>query len=248
MVLGLGGELLLPLTCFQTSCALQSRKSIISDYTLVMFNTCAGRLEADPEWAKAVTAHNQSDIYAWFQSAVLHVWLCLGRMYSPPVEGRELMSQEMSEHLFNEVERRFIAMGVTNPFVYNREYKVIGLGAPFVTLSRMLGRNWPTYSTAPVLRTTRPIKPRTTYCLPRYAFCVRYVLLLIPLLARQSGATCSIRSLRNSPLMDRATSLWRMQRCVFCSCEIATQAPDKRIPKSIKKCCCNTAIPRHSRW
>jgi len=102
---------------------MESRKSTISDNTLVMFNTCAARLDVDPEWAKAVTAHNQSEMYAWFQSAVLHVWLCLGRMYSPAVEGREVMSQEMSEHLFNEVERRFIAMGLTNPFAYNREYK-----------------------------------------------------------------------------------------------------------------------------
>jgi hypothetical protein len=45
----------------------------------------------------------QSEMYAWFQTTVLHVWLCLGRMYAPPVEHREIMTQEMSDHLFSKV-------------------------------------------------------------------------------------------------------------------------------------------------
>jgi hypothetical protein len=104
----------------------QNRKSTISDNALDMFTICAGRLEADPEWARAVTEYNKNAMYSWFQSTVLHVWLCLGRMYSPAVDGREIMSQEMSEHLFAEVERRLVRdLGITNPIAFTREYKVM---------------------------------------------------------------------------------------------------------------------------
>ncbi len=121
----------------------------MSDYTRHMFVQCASRLDEDPQFRAAVTAYNKSELYAWFQSALVHVWLCLGRMYSPPIEARELMSQEMSEHFFAEVERKLVHFGtrlwlrvrvcdiscpsltrtapsisgVTNPLAFNREYK-----------------------------------------------------------------------------------------------------------------------------
>jgi hypothetical protein len=96
---------------------------VISDYTLDMFVLCANRLAVDPEFRSVVTTYNKSEMYSWFQSSVLHVWLCLGRMYAPPVPSREIMSQEMSDHFFGEVERKLVFYGVTNPLAFNREYK-----------------------------------------------------------------------------------------------------------------------------
>lgn len=96
---------------------------MISDDTLRMFQACASRLEADPALRAVVSEYNRSEMYAWFQSAVVHVWLCLGRMYAPAVEARELMSQEMSDHFFAEVERQLVRFGVTNPLAFNREFK-----------------------------------------------------------------------------------------------------------------------------
>lgn len=88
-----------------------------------MFNSCSNRLSIDTDFANAVAQYNKNPMYAWFQAAVLHVWLCLGRMYAPPVESREIMSQEMSEHFFGEVERKMVEHGVTNPLAFTREYK-----------------------------------------------------------------------------------------------------------------------------
>lgn len=88
-----------------------------------MFVECARRLEVDNDLGALVSEYNKSEMYRWFQGAVLHVWLCLGRMYSPPIETREAMSQEMSDHFFGEVERQLVRYGVTNPLAFNREYK-----------------------------------------------------------------------------------------------------------------------------
>ena len=89
-----------------------------------MLTVCSERLVVDKEFESAVRAYNQNDLYAWFQSTTLHVWLCMGRMYaSPPLENREIMSQEMSNHLFSHVEDQLLAQGITNPLAFNREYK-----------------------------------------------------------------------------------------------------------------------------
>lgn len=88
-----------------------------------MLTVCSERLEKDEDLRQVVMSHNKSDMYAWFQTTVLHVWLCLGRMYTPPLDHRELMSQEMSNHLFSLVESKLVAHGVTNPLAFNREYR-----------------------------------------------------------------------------------------------------------------------------
>jgi hypothetical protein len=107
---------------FQKLLGLESKKSVASDHTLVMLSACE-RLEVDPDLRAVVTSYNKSEVYAWFQTTVLHVWLCLGRLYSPPLEQRELMAQEMSDHLFSRVEDQLLAYGITNPMAFNREYK-----------------------------------------------------------------------------------------------------------------------------
>ena len=108
---------------FQKLLGLESKKNVTSDFTLKMLDSCSDRLTQDAALSSAVTAHNKSPMYAWFQTTVLHVWLCLGRLYAPPLEQRELMAQEMSDHLFSRVEDQLLVHGITNPMAFNREYK-----------------------------------------------------------------------------------------------------------------------------
>ena len=96
---------------------------MVSDHTLDMLGVCSERLEVDPQLAAVVKRYNQSELYAWFQTTSLHVWLCLGRMYTPAVDNREIMSQEMSDHFFSVIEDRLLTQGITNPLAFNREYK-----------------------------------------------------------------------------------------------------------------------------
>merc|ERR1711991_613559 len=103
---------------FRKLLGIESKKSIVSDKTLVMLNVCMERLEKDDDLRAAVRHYNKSDMYAWFQSTTLHIWLCLGRMYTPAIENREVMSQEMSDHFFSQVEDQLLAQGITNPLAF----------------------------------------------------------------------------------------------------------------------------------
>lgn len=104
-------------------CHEQSKRAVVSDGVHDLVERCGERLEVDAAFGGAVRRYNGSAMYAWFQSTTLHCWLCMGRMYSPPMDHRDTMSQELSNHLFSLVEDRLLAEGITNPLAFNREYK-----------------------------------------------------------------------------------------------------------------------------
>jgi hypothetical protein len=72
---------------------IETKASQISDGGLKILQVCCDQLNKDAALRKVVTAHNKNDMYAWYQTSLLHVWMVTGRLYYPPVKHKELLAQ-----------------------------------------------------------------------------------------------------------------------------------------------------------
>jgi hypothetical protein len=102
---------------------IETKASQISDGGLKILQVCTEQLNNDVALRRAVTAHNKNDMYAWYQTSLLHVWMVTGRLYYPPVEHKELLAQALSDQFFHKVEDKLVVHGLTNPIAFNREFR-----------------------------------------------------------------------------------------------------------------------------